>query len=124
MEQSLRSIKQKAVPDLIELFVSFGALRTSEPPLAGGFELPTRDSLFPGAEDAIFHTWATTPKWKGSTVVYRAPNGDRLLIHPSGRTAWAQLERGEIVPFARSFSEALDHFRRRVEHCQFFDSWG
>jgi hypothetical protein len=66
---------------------------------------------------------AATPKWKGSTVVYRAPNGDKLLLHPAGRTAWAQLERGVIVPFTRSFSEAVEEFRRRLDHCSIFDSW-
>jgi hypothetical protein len=123
VERALRAVKQKPAPDLVHFFAAFGALRISEPRLAGGFELPSPESVFPAAGDAIFATWATLPKWKGSTIIYRAPNGDRLLLHPSGRTAWAQLERGAIVPFTPSFSEAVEAFRSCVDHSTIFDSW-
>jgi hypothetical protein len=123
VQQAVRSAGAKAPRGLVEFFATFGLLRIAEPSRAGAFELPSVDSRFPSSEDEIFETWVAAPKWKGSMVVYRAPNGDKLLLHPKGRTAWAQLERGAIVPFTRSFFEAIDEFRHSVNHCATFDSW-
>jgi hypothetical protein len=118
---AFRAVKLKAPKSAIELFSRLGELRHSPPPLAGAFQLPAREAVFPTGLDDLYSTDAIK-KWRGATIVHTAPNGDRILLSRSGRTAWTQFETDQILPIG-TFDEMLNDYRQAAAHCGVFDSW-
>jgi hypothetical protein len=119
---AFRALKLRAPKSAIEFFSRLGALRDCEPPMAGNFNLPSRDAVFPTGDDDLY-TGSDVPKWKGAAIVHYAPNGDRILLNQSGRTAWTQFETDEITPIG-TFDEMLNEYRAAAARCSGIDSWG
>jgi hypothetical protein len=106
------ALKLKPSKAAVELFVRLGGLV---------FELPTRKAVFPTKSDDLYAA-GDVKKWKGAAIIYTAPNGDRILLSRSGRTAWTQFETDRILPIG-TFDEMLNDYRKAATRFRFFDSW-
>lgn len=109
---AFRALKLRAPKPALELFVRLGGL---------DFVLPSRETVFPTEHDDLYAD-RDVKKWKGAAIIHRAPNGDRILLHRSGRTAWTQFETDRILPIG-TFDEMLNRYRQAAVRFRVFDSW-
>ena len=107
---------------LIEFFQCFQYLCESPPPYAGNFISPAAWQLVRSKKR--FSKWNGANDWLDAITLYHASSGDYVLLHPSGKIAWAQMETQEIVPLRNTFAEFIDHYVAYKEYNWPFDSWG
>lgn len=122
LKSEFKKIGIAAPPILVELYGTFGWLRDQPPTTAGHFVFPGRQNLFPLPHDDLYEPRAVE-KWRGALILYCAPNGDRVLLHPSGKTAWTQFETDEIHPFG-SCEQLVRAYTKACAEGRIFDSWG
>ena len=67
--------------------------------------------------DAVSH-------WRCAWVIYHARNGDRILLHPDGGSAWFVTSEQQIRPIATSFSGFIDYLTDAIDQRWPLDSYG
>jgi hypothetical protein len=109
---------------LVEFFESFGALRDIPPQMAGDFVLPSRRLTFSNEFARNLDVWADGESYRDAPIVYRASNGDRVLI--DGRTGgflWANHETCKFRPAGSSFGDVLRRYLRTRIEGRVFDAF-
>ncbi len=106
-----------------EFLVQFGGLR-EDPIVSGDFVRGDEEAMQIVNEPWMKEDVAGYDNWEGSAIIYRARNGDTVLLHPSGPIAWWTCAERRIDHKADDFGEFLEYFVEYKRTDWPFDSYG
>jgi hypothetical protein len=110
-------------PSVAKFLEFFNGFRESEPHLCGSF-VDVREWNRIDNSEALDEKTQGLEDWSDGVILFEARNGDLLLLHPTGRTAWYSHEESLIRGMIPRFELFIQKYAAHLEYNWPFDSWG